>query len=126
MTGQVPLWWVGYHPPELIAVRRGEWAVFCPVGLTGFLVLPAERRGGPLPLSALDEQVQRATNMAPPDCLIGGYRIIAIGRAWARPDLVARLRRHLASAGDRLVVAHRPSASWWRRMLARLRGESVL
>lgn len=123
MQGIVFPWFISKNPPDIIQTAGNSFAAWVKTGTPAFIVFPAERRAaGPLTPARLDQQIQSARQMQPPDCIIAGIRIIAIGDAWRIPSLVSRLRALLIAIGfDHLTVLPREDP-WHVRLVKRLLG----
>lgn len=124
IRGSVASWIVTSRPPEVLLVGSSMYAVWIPVRVGAFAVGPTPKSNGALSVQQLDELVQRARDGGYPDVIIGDYRVIAVGDAWQRLNLVGALRQLLAHNGlDQLaLVDQRPS--WFDRLWAVLAGRA--
>lgn len=115
MRGSVALWCIG-RPPEIVSGGGGAWAVWFPPRTTAFVVGPAPHPNGPLSRQEIAQQVQAATQRACPDAIIGSHRVIAVGSAWERPDLVRALRAMLAHGAMEQLTVIDGRTPWYVRL----------
>lgn len=107
--------WVIGRRPDLVQAKGGMWAVVLPARAAAFVVHAAEKPREQPSATRLEAMLRAARTEQPRDALIGGFRIIALGDAWQRDDLVRQLRGLLSTSTMAHLAVAPATDPWWRR-----------